>query len=64
MIDTTKLKQLLEEKDLTTQQLCVLSKLSLSTIRHILKGKSKNPDKDTVKKIAIALQVTIDEITK
>lgn len=63
MIDTNKLKHILEEKDLTKQQLAVLAKISYDTIKDILNGQIKNPNKDTVQRIAIALQITINEIT-
>lgn len=64
MIDTNKLKHILKEKDLTKQQLAILAKVSYDTIKDILNEQVKNSNKDTVQRIAIALEVSLDEITK
>ena len=64
MIDVAKIKKLLEEKDITPGQLAESSKLTPHHIKQILKCDIRFPSADTMMKIARALRVGVDEITK
>ncbi len=53
-----------ETKGLSQEKLARLSDVANNTIVKIEAGKNKNPTLDTLKKVAKALGVGIDELTK
>ena len=58
------LRKLRESKGLSQEKLARLSDVANNTIVKIEAGKNKNPTLDTLKKIAKALDIGIDELTK
>lgn len=59
---TKNLKKLREEKGLSQEKLARLSDVANNTIVKIEAGKNQNPTLDTLKKIAKALDVSVDEL--
>ena len=57
-----KLKELMKEKNMSIYRLSKETGISDSLLLKILNGKVENPRIQTVKQIAKALSVTIDEI--
>jgi transcriptional regulator with XRE-family HTH domain len=53
-----------EVKGLSQEKLARLTDVANNTIIKIKAGKNRNPTLDTLKKIAKALEVSIDELTK
>lgn len=53
-----------QEKNMSQEALARAADLSLPTVVKIESGETPNPGIDTVKKIAIALDVSIDELMK
>lgn len=58
------LRKLREDKELSQEKLARLSDVANNTIVKIEAGKNQNPTLDTLKKIAKALNISIDELTK
>jgi len=58
------LRKMRETKGLSQEKLARLSDVANNTIVKIEAGKNKNPTLDTLKKVAKALGVGIDELTK
>lgn len=58
----TKLKQTIQSKELAHKQLSELSIVPVYTINHICTGKHDNPKIDTIRKIADALGVTVNDL--
>lgn len=56
------LKKLRESKGLSQEKLARLSDVANNTIVKIEAGKNQNPTLDTLKKIAKALTISIDEL--
>ena len=56
------LKDLKKAKGMTTKQIADATKIPESTIKRIFAGDTDNPYVDTVRRIAIALDSTLDEI--
>jgi len=56
------LRKLREQKGLTQEKLARLADLSNNTVIKIEAGKNKNPTLDTLKKIAQALDVSVDDL--
>lgn len=56
------LKELKKAKGMTTKQIADATKIPESTIKRIFSGDTDNPYVDTVRRIAIALDSTLDEI--
>ena len=56
------LKDLKKAKGMTTKQIADATKIPESTIKRIFAGDTDNPYVDTVRRIAIALGSTLDEI--
>ena len=56
------LKELKKSKGMTTAQLADATKIPESTIKRIFSGDTDNPYVDTVRRIAIAIDSTLDEI--
>lgn len=63
MIDTEKVKKLLEEKNMTQAQLGDNVGVTESMISHMLRG-FKKPSLEVAKRIADTLGVTLDELVK
>ena len=57
-----KLKELKKAKGMTTKQLADVTKIPESTLKHIFSGDTDNPYVDTLRRIAIALDSSLDEI--
>ena len=57
------LRKLRESKGLSQEKLARLSDVANNTIVKIEAGKNKNPTLETLKKIAKALEVSIDELS-
>lgn len=58
------LRKLREDKGLSQEKLARLSDVANNTVVKIEAGKNQNPTLDTLKKIAKALNISIDELTK
>jgi transcriptional regulator with XRE-family HTH domain len=56
------LKKLRENKELSQEKLARLSDVANNTIVKIEAGKNQNPTLDTLKKIAKALDVSVDDL--
>ena len=56
------LKELKKNKGMTSRQISDATKIPESTIKRIFSGETDNPYVDTVRRIAIALDSTLDEI--
>ena len=57
-------KKLREVKGFTQEKLARIADVANNTIVKIEAGKNQNPTLDTLKKIAGALEVSIDDLTK
>lgn len=62
MVQSNKIKKLREKLELSQEKLARLADVSNNTIINIESGKQRNPTIDTVKKIAKALDVSVEEI--
>jgi transcriptional regulator with XRE-family HTH domain len=60
----TKIRKYRLEKKLSQEKLARLADLAFPTIAKIESGETPNPTIDTVKKIAAALGVSVDELLK
>lgn len=58
------LRKLREERGLSQEKLARLADIANNTIIKIEAGKNQNPTFDTLKKIAKALEISIDELIK
>ena len=58
------LKKLREKKGLSQDRLAKLADVANNTIIKIEQGENQNPTLDTLKKIAKALEVSVDELIK
>lgn len=58
------IKRLRLQKDLSQDKLARLADIAFATLTKIESGETPNPTIDTVKKIATALGVSIDELMK
>lgn len=63
MIDTEKIKSLLEAQNLTQEQLADLIGVSESMVSHIFRG-FKEPSVKVLKRIADVFEVKIDDLIK
>lgn len=61
-MNTRKIKDLMKEKNMSIYRLSKETGISDSLLGKILNGKVENPRIQTIKQIAKALNVTIDEI--
>jgi len=61
---TKTLRKLREAKGLSQEKLARLADVANNTIIKIESGKNQNPTLDTLKKIAKALNIGLDELTK
>lgn len=64
MVESNKVKKLREKLGLSQEKLARLADVSTNTIINIESGKQQNPTIETVKKIATALGVSIEELVK
>lgn len=58
------LKKLRKEKGYSLEKVSKLADLSLNTISKIELGRSTNPTIDTLRRIATALEVSVDDLIK
>lgn len=58
------LRKVREAKGLSQERLARLAEVANNTIVKIEAGKNKNPTLDTLKKIARALEVSVDDLIK
>lgn len=58
------MRKLRETKGLSQEKLARLSDVANNTIVKIEAGKNQNPTLDTLKKIAKALEISVDELIK
>ena len=58
------MRKLRENKGLSQEKLARLSDVANNTIVKIEAGKNQNPTLDTLKKIAKALEISVDELIK
>ncbi|MEZ4195595.1 MAG: helix-turn-helix transcriptional regulator [Candidatus Paceibacterota bacterium] len=56
------LKRIRAEKGYSLEKVARLSELSLNTVVKIENGTNKNPTIDTLSKIAIALEIGVDDL--
>jgi len=61
---TQNLRKLRKSKGLSQEKLARLADVANNTIVKIEAGKNQNPTLDTLKKIAKALEVSVDELIK
>lgn len=64
MVESNKVKKLREKLGLSQERLARLADVSTNTIINIESGKQQNPTIETIKKIANALGVSIEELVK
>lgn len=62
MVQSNKIKKLRENLGLSQEKLARLAEVSNNTIVNIEAGKQQNPTIETVKKIAKALDVPVEEL--
>jgi transcriptional regulator with XRE-family HTH domain len=61
---STTIKKLREKNGFSQEKLARLADISNNTVIKIETGKNQNPTLDTLKKIASALKITVDELIK
>lgn len=61
-MENKNLKELIKSKNLTYRQVSELSGVPAATINRICTGKHNNPKIDTIRKIADALGVTVNDL--
>lgn len=64
MVESNRIKRLREKLGLSQEKLARLADVSNNTIINIEAGKQQNPTVETIKKIANALGVSIEELVK
>jgi transcriptional regulator with XRE-family HTH domain len=64
MLESNKVKKLRERLGLSQEKLARLADVSNNTIINIESGKQTNPTISTIKKIAKALNVSVDELLR
>ena len=64
MIESSKIKRIREKWGLLKEKVARLADVSNNTIINIEAGKQQNPTVDTIKKIAKALNVSIEDLIK
>ncbi len=64
MIESSKIKRIREKMGLSQEKLARLADVSNNTIINIEAGKQQNPTVDTIKKIAEALNVSVEDLIK
>lgn len=61
---STTIKKLREKNGFSQEKLARLADISNNTVIKIEAGKNQNPTLDTLKKIASAFKITVDELIK
>lgn len=64
MIESSKIKRMREKMGLSQEKLARIADVSNNTIINIEAGKQQNPTVDTIKKIAKALSVSIEDLIR
>lgn len=64
MVQSIKIKKLREKLGISQEKLARLADVSNNTIINIESGKQTNPTISTIKKIAKALDVSVDELLR
>ena len=64
MVESSKIKKIRERLGLSQEKLARLADVSNNTIINIEAGKQQNPTIDTIKKIAKALNVSMEVLIK
>jgi len=64
MLESNKIKSLRERLGLSQEKLARLADVSNNTIVNIEAGKQQNPTIETIKKIAKALNVSVEKLIK
>jgi transcriptional regulator with XRE-family HTH domain len=64
MIKSNKIKQIREKLGLSQEKLARLADVSNNTVINMEAGKQKNPTIDTLKKIANALNISVEDLIK
>lgn len=64
MVESSKIKRLQKKMGLSQEKLARIADVSNNTIINIEVGKQQNPTVDTIKKIAKALNVPIEDLIK
>lgn len=57
-----RLAELCNERNITTNKLATLSRITQSTVENLMKGKTKNPKLKTLHKLALGLDMTVSEL--
>lgn len=57
-----KIKKLIKEKDMTQEELARKADIPYATLLKILNGTVENPTVKTMQKLAMALEVSVDEL--
>ncbi|MDB3084801.1 XRE family transcriptional regulator [Clostridioides difficile] len=57
-----RLTELCNERNITTNKLATLSRITQSTVENLMKGKTKNPKLKTLHKLALGLDMTVSEL--
>lgn len=64
MVESNKIKSLRDKLGLSQEKLARLADVSNNTVVNIEAGKQQNPTIETIKKIAKALNVSVEELIK
>ena len=56
------LKELKKEKGLSTKRIAEMAKIPEKTVKRIFTGETKNPSADVLHHIAVALDISLDEL--
>ncbi len=62
MVLSENIKEILNKKNMSMYKLAKESNVSISYVWEIVQGRKKNPSVATIKKIAIVLDTTVDEL--
>lgn len=62
MLLSENIKEILNKKNMSMYKLAKESDVSISYIWEIVQGRKKNPSITTIKKIALVLDTTVDEL--
>lgn len=57
-----KIKKLIQEKDMTQEELARKADIPYATLLKIVNGSVQNPTVNTMQKLAVALEVSVDEL--
>lgn len=57
-----KIKKLIQEKDMTQEELARKADIPYATLLKIVNGSVQNPTVNTMQKLAVALEVSVDDL--